>query len=396
MTDTIVINFIDAELPIHWAKFGEGVQQEVGVSASLDELAEHAQQHQLIAWVPSDKVSFTTASIPSGQQRHVDKVLPSILEDDLATDIDQLHFVTGAIANDEQLNVAIIEREQMVDWLEQFNNAGIKPHALLPNSLAIPLHDEQWSLYVDGDLSQLRTSPQIGHLFDTQNIATVFQLLSADSNASLSVYAPENQQSRLNIPLQLEWRGQTIDKLALMPDKAVMQMSLLQGDFKPQSNVQKYWKQWKAVAILAVVALGLQLATVGIETWQLNQQVKHTKVEIEKVFHKTFPDEKRLVNAKAQTIQRLARLESQQDRMGYLMLLQQLSPALKTSSNVSLSRINFERRLGTINLDVKAQDYAQLEQLKVAINKLGMNAELGSVSGNKGAYTARLMIRGTR
>jgi len=175
-----------------------------------------------------------------------------------------------------------------------------------------------------------------------------------------------------------------------------MAMNLLQGKFKPQSNVQKYWQQWKQVAIIAAVALGLQLTTVGIETWQLNQQVASTKAEIKKVFHAAFPDEKRMVNAKAQTIQRMARLQSQQDGMGFLMLLQKISPALKSSKGIILSRINFEQRLGTMNLDVKAQDYSQLEQLKMAIEQLGVNTELGSVSGNKGAYTARLMIRSSQ
>jgi len=393
VTDTIVIDFIDAELPIKWATFSDGVQQDVGVSTSLSELAVQVDNHQLFAWVPSDKLSFTTATIPSGQQRHIDKILPSILEDNLADDIDQLHFVTGTVSSDDELNVIVIERTQIADWLDLFNQAGLKPQAFFPESLAIPLRDGQWGLHINGDVSQLRTAPQMSHVFDTQNIAAMFSLMAMDSDAAISAYAVDGQRGVLDAQFPITWRGQDVDKLAELPDKSVMEMNLLQGQFKPQSNVQKYWQQWKRVAILAVVALGLQLTGVGIETWQLNQQVNSTKTEIEKVFHKTFPDEKRMVNAKAQTMQRMARLESQQDGMGFLMLLQKISPALKSSNKISLSRINFEQRLGTINLDVKAQDYAQLENLKMAISKLGLSTELGSVSGNKGAYTARLMIR---
>ena len=393
VTDTIVIDFIDAESPITWAKFSDGVQQETG-SSSLDDLSELVQLHQLIVWVPSEQLSFTTATIPSGQQRHIDKILPSILEDNLATDIDQLHFVTGNVSNDDELNVIVVEQSEIADYLALFNQAGLKPQAFLADSLSIPLHDTQWSLHVNGDVSQLRTASQMSHIFDTQNISTLLGLMPIEQDAMLSVYAKESQREELSIPMPVEWRGETIDKLTTLPNKAVMAMNLLQGKFKPQSNVQKYWQQWKRVAILAAVALGLQLITVGIETWQLNQQVKSTKTEIEKVFHKTFPDEKRMVNAKAQTMQRMAGLQSQQDGMGFLILLQKISPALKASNNISLSRINFEQRLGTINLDVKAQDYSQLEQLKVTIEQLGLSTELGSVSGNKGAYTARLIIRG--
>jgi len=393
MTDTIVVDFMDAKSPINWAKFRDGVQQETGTAVSFDELAGQAQLHQLIVWVPSEQLSFTTATVPSGQQRHIDKILPSILEDNLASDIDQLHFVTGSVLNDE-LSVIVVEQSQISDWLEPFNTVGLKPQAFLPDSLAIPLYGEQWSLFVDGSVSQLRTAPQMSHMFDTQNLSTLLGLIPIDKDAKLSVYASDEQRTSLNLQMPVDWRGQTIEKLSALPDKSVMAMNLLQGKFKPQSNVQKYWQQWKQVAVLAIVVLGLQLSTVGIETWQLNQQVKSTKAEIEKVFHKAFPDEKRIVNARAQTMQRMAQLQSQQSGMGYLMLLQKISPALKSSNNISLSRINFEQRLGTMKLDIKAQDYAQLEQLKMTIDKLGLTTELSSVSGNKGAYTARLMIRG--
>jgi len=383
---------MDAESPINWAKFGNGIQQETGTAASLDELAGQAQLHQLIVWIPSEQLSFTSATVPSGQQRHIDKILPSILEDNLASDIDQLHFVTGATLNDE-LSVIVVEQSQISAWLEQFSAVGLKPQAFLPDSLAIPLYDEQWSLYVDGDVSQLRTASQMSHMFDTQNLSTLLGLIAIDNNATLSVFARDEQRGSLNLQMPVDWCGQAIEKLSTLPDKSVMAMNLLQGQFKPQSNVQKYWQQWKQVAVLAIVALGLQLTTVGIEAWQLNQQVKSTKAEIEKVFHEAFPDEKRIVNVKAQTMQRMAQLQSQQDGTGYLMLLQKISPALKSSNNISLSRINFEQRLGTMTLDIKTQDYAQLEQLKMTIDKLGLITELGSVSGSKGAYTARLMIR---
>jgi len=76
------------------------------------------------------------------------------------------------------------------------------------------------------------------------------------------------------------------------------------------------------------------------------------------------------------------------------MLLQDIAPALQQMSNVSLSRINYERELSEIRLDVKAQQYNELEQLKTKIEQLGFESDLGSVSSEKGAYRARLIIRG--
>jgi len=394
VTDTILIDFSNCSAPINWARFSDGIQKETGTVASLSELTERALNHQLIIWVPGEKALLTTVTVPAGQQRHLHKILPSLLEDSLASDIDQLHFIIGHISTEGQVSVAVLERALMRDYLEQLNEAGLYPEAILPASLAVPFMHNGWSLQVEGEVSSLRTAPQMCHVFDTQNMALLLPKITGHSTPAISLYITESQHLALSLEKPCERRGNPVDKLATLPDKNVMAMNFLQGDFQPQSSVQKYWQQWRGVALLAVIALLIHLTSVGIETWQLNQQAKNTKAEIKKVFQTAFPDEKRIINPKAQMTQRLAKLQSEQAGAGFLRLLQQLVPALKESRKVSLTRINFERRLGEMRLDINAPDYAQLEQLKNKIEALGLNVELGSVSGNKGAYTARLMIRG--
>ena len=394
MTDTILIDLSDASAPINWAKFSDSIPKETGTVASLSELTEQALNHKVIIWIAGDKVTLTSVTVPTGQQRHLYKILPSLLEDSVASDIDQLHFAIGNTSSEGQVSIAVIDRAEMANCLEQLNEAGIQPEAILPASLAVPFNSDILQLQVEGKISYLRTAPQMCHVFDTQNMALLLPKITADLSPDISLYITETEYQTLALEFPIERAGDPVNKLAQLPDKTVLAMNLLQGNFQPQSDVQKYWRQWRGVVLLGLIVLAVHLTSVGIETWQLNQQVTKTKSEIAKVFHQAFPDEKRIVNPKAQMTQRLTTLQSQQDGTGFLMLLQQLGPALKASRTIGLTRINFERRLGEMRLDINAQDYAEVEQLKNMIEPLGLSVELGSVSGNKGAYTARLIIRG--
>lgn len=394
VTDTILIDLSDASAPINWATFSDGILKQSGTVNSLSELTEQVLNHKVIVWIAGDKVTLTSVTVPTGQQRHLYKILPSLLEDSVASDIDQLHFAIGNTSSEGQVSVAVIDRAEMANCLEQLNEAGIQPEAILPASLAVPFKNHVSQLQVEGNISYLRTAPQICHVFDTQNMALLLPKITADLSPDISLYITETEYQTLGLEFPIERAGDPVNKLAQLPDKTVLAMNLLQGNFQPQSDLQKYWRQWRGVVLLAVIVLVVQLTSVGIETWQLNQQVAKTKSEIAKVFHQAFPDEKRIVNPKAQMTQRLTTLQSQQDGTGFLMLLQQLGPALKASRTIGLTRINFERRLGEMRLDINAQDYAEVEQLKNKIEQLGLRVELGSVSGNKGAYTARLIIRG--
>ena len=396
VTDTLLIDFTIPDTSIAWTRFSNGVQQDKGVVESLNELIEIADKQQIFVWLSAENITLNSISVPSGQQRHLQRILPGLLEDSLASDIEELHFIHGGVLEDGVVNVAIIDRELIKTYLGLFNEAGLTPHAMLPDSLSVAINGDAPSLQVNGDLSQLRISPQIAYVFDTDNMVQLLQLMLKDTLQPLSLYIIDSQRNSLAITSPFEWQGEPTDKLSQLPDKSVMAMNLLQGEFTPQSDFKKHWLQWRSVAILAIGALVIQLSTVGIETWQLNGQVKEYKLEIKSAFNSVFPDVTRIVNPKAQMSQQLSRLQSQQGGMGFLMLLQQVSPIINQSKNVKLTKINFEHRLGEMRLDVEAPDYAQLERVKNKLEQLGFNINLGAVSANKGAYTTRLTIKGQR
>jgi len=391
--DTLLIDVSNSSSSIGWAKFSDGIQTDKGTVSELGSLVEYAVHYAVMVWIPAQSVTTTRLNIPKGQQRQLHRILPSLLEDNVASDIDDLHFISGGISAVGEVNIATIEREQLEFYLAQFHQVGLKPQVMLSAGLSVELTHDRCSLQIEGKTSVLRTAAQAYYYFDTENIALLLPMMVPNLTATLSLYMPEHKRNTVSIEHAAEWQGEPVSVLAQLPNKDTLAMNLLQGEYQPQNEINKYWTMWRSVVFIALAALAIQLLTVGIETIKLNKEATNYKKEIARVFHNTFPDEKRLVNPKAQMAQQLDKLQSQQGGAGFLILLQQLAPALKQAVKVTVTRINFESRQGEMRMDIQATDYTQLEQLKNAATKLGLNVELSSVSGNNGAYTAKLMVK---
>ena len=62
---------------------------------ALSELAALASGCRVIVMVPTTELSLMSAAVPSRNRQRILSAVPYILEDQLASDVEQLHFVIG-------------------------------------------------------------------------------------------------------------------------------------------------------------------------------------------------------------------------------------------------------------------------------------------------------------
>ena len=120
MADTLLLHFtaVTAGSPVSWSQLTEeGQQTAAGQTADLSELAEQAAHCRVLVWLAAEAVSIVTIDVPAQQQRQLSRILPALLEEQVAEDIDALHFVVVGSVVDGIANVAIVAREIMDDCL---------------------------------------------------------------------------------------------------------------------------------------------------------------------------------------------------------------------------------------------------------------------------------------
>ncbi len=141
---------------------------------------ELAKGQNVILLVPGNLVTLTQAAIPTRSHQRALKAIPYALEDQLVSDVETLHFAHGDKRPDDAIPVAVIDQQRMQDWLKTSSELDIKLDAIIPDVLSLPLHEQGWSILIQGDTALVRTGTQSGFSFDCENLTQTLNLALVD------------------------------------------------------------------------------------------------------------------------------------------------------------------------------------------------------------------------
>ena len=100
----------------------------------LSDLTHYAQGRQLILLVSTANLVLTQVDIPAGANRQLESMLPFLLEDDIAQDVDELHFTVLA-KQDGKANVCGIDHSWLEAIIADFRELGFVVRKVIPMHL---------------------------------------------------------------------------------------------------------------------------------------------------------------------------------------------------------------------------------------------------------------------
>ncbi len=129
--------------PIRWAvwSLSQNSAVETGEFASWDDLSEiqqHAEQRPITLLLDTADVILSEVEIPPGAARQLEGLVPYLLEDDLAQDVDELHFSVLS-KKGQQAYVCGVSRVWLSEILAEFASLGLEVKRVLPDVLALPI-----------------------------------------------------------------------------------------------------------------------------------------------------------------------------------------------------------------------------------------------------------------
>ena len=369
----------------------------------LAEAAAAAVGARVVVLVPTEEVLLASVAIPATQRRRLLSAVPYALEDQLADDVETLHFAVGG--RDPQGNVAtaVVAKKIMSGWIEQLATAGIQPSVVLPDVLAVPVVEGRWSLLLDGKRALLRTGPQAGIALERDNLeAVVTMALAAAAEESrptrLVVYDTDPEpdlQTLADLGLELEavsCDGPAIVLLAQHVDER-SGIDLLQAEYSRREQLGKLWRPWLPAAGLLVTWVLVEMAGAGVEYMRLSADLAALQQQAANIYLQTFPDAKLRGDPRAQMESRLRELKGggAADGSGFLELLADVGDDFQAASSLQIDRVNY--RAGEINVAFTIGDLQTLDQLKQKLAEDGkLKVEIQSATSRDDKVEARLQI----
>ena len=388
---------------------------DVGTGTLADAaLAATSRQAIVLVLAPALEVMRASADLPLRSGPRLLQALPFALEEQLAEDVDALHFAPGIRADDGPLPVAVVRRVLIEEWIARLAAAGIRPARLYSEADAVGSMPNTMTLLVQDDIAILSPADGPPATVDASAAATVLELcIAGDVEGETErdpmhvvIYGDETSLAELEPRLEsLRPRLASLDLRALvdgpLPRLAAQivtspGVNLLQGEFAPRSSLSAYWPAWRLAAALLLALVVAMLGTQLAEAYRSRQQLAAVRAAVDQAFHYVFPDAGPVVDARAELSARLQRLGSRGagGNHEFLDVLRVVAQALGSSGGARIEAVSY--RAGTMELRLRAPSVEVLDRIQNQIGQTGgLQAQIQSANASGSEVIGRLQISRT-
>ena len=373
-------------------------QQEVIASGEiagwehLDELVAYADQRQIIALLASHDVVLTEVDIPPGAARQFDSMLPYLVEDEVAQDVDNLHF-TVLDKQAESAQVCAVERAWIQTILQRFASQGLVIKRMLPDVLAMPVDAEASSAALLGEQWLIRHSQTQGAAVDASWLDLYLSAyLQSHEGWKLDCYSSLPESSVTDIWVS---KPEEMTMALLAKGTTESKVNLLSGAFKPKSSWGKYVKVWQKAAIAAGVLLVVLVGQQLLMVHKYEAQAQAYRKESERIFRQIFPDKRRIPTVsylKRQMTDEERRLSGGSSDVAMLSWIAALPATLGQVNDLQITSFKYDGQRGEVRIQASSSDFQPFEQARVKLAEK-FNVEQGQLNRNGNVVMGSFVLK---
>lgn len=393
---------IVGEDTVQWAvsddkgKLSSAVEQ-----GSLSDVAAEVDGRRVTLVLPADDVLLAETIVPGGSAARAQQAVPYAMEEQVADDVDELHFALGTKGRDDTYPVAVVGCDLMDTVTEQCKAAGLRPTEIVPETLALPLQPGQgvdspiWTALLDRDKAVVRLNSNKGFATDAGMASLMLDGASGelpeDTDAALVVFHTD-PGARLSVPPSIDKEMRPCEhRIALYATGLAgsPHVNLLQGVYNPNKNFDRNWKPWRwTMALAACLCVALFLGK-WFDVRQIETQQAQLDEQITTAFNQALPG-KRMQRPRRQVQAALDAL-GVVNNDGFTSRLSQVAASLATQPQTKLKTIGY--RKGRFDLDLTTDAVPTLDALKSELAKRGLlGMSVQSANREKNEVRGRVRI----
>jgi general secretion pathway protein L len=374
-----------------------GNPQSAPESGPLAQAATAAAGRRVGLVVPTADVLFTEVELPAKGAVKAQQIVPFALEEQLAADIETLHFAIGRrIESTGRTTVAVVTRELMNGWIAGLAAVGLAPDFIGAEAALLPDNPGHTVAMLDGDMLCLRRAGQGALALPADQIAVALAVTLGETMGSehlLFYVSPADWKRRAaevealrgacaSLKVQLLSSG----PLPLLAPQlaAGTEINLLSGEFAPKSAAGSGWRRWRLAAILAAALFALHVTGLSIELVQQARAERALDDAIGAIARSALPGDSGSGAVRARIEQRLLAAQDEATSGGLMPALAALAQALNSARGTTLQGLSL--REGGMDLRLKATDAETLEHINESLRHNGWQAELTSGGASGAGY----------
>lgn len=397
----------------HWiAVDSNGTRRTPPVTGPLAEAARDVGNRAVIVLVPASEVLSTSVDIPIKGGARLRAALPFALEEQLADDVEKLHFASGERRTSGLLPVAVVAREKMLAWLEILRAAGIVAEQMIPENHGLARIPGTLSMLVAEDRIMFNDGAESEFVLqgvkpsDALAVAGVLRDSTAaegQSSGHLLVYCEPGADAQYAQDWNALRHELTSVDINLLPDGVLPRLAvtvaagrgvnLLQGRYGARTDYQGLLEPWKYVAALLLALFLVGFAGKGVDYYRLTREQAFIKEQFTDQYQQIRPGDARDIDDPARV---LAEMRGSRGAPAaaqlFLPSMYQLSEALSQNPAAKIEAISY--RAGVIDIRLTAPDVATLDNIQRLVSASGrFAAAIQSTDQLGDKVSSRIQIR---
>ena len=388
---------IDEDTSVRWILVTDDSEANDCGIVKLANAATLIQDRRVVILLPVEQLYVASVAVQTKNRKQLEKAIPYALEDDLTEDIEDLHFSLGKRTDDGEIPVIVIAKANLDHLIKILSSVNILPDIITSDVFGLDWVEGQWTLCIDDNHLLARTSQWSGFGCETVDFIDFMKVAVNEQEQTpdkIFVYSHPDEKLQdivnlKNIQLDDFWSPSAFIK-GFTSDGCI---NLLQGDYVKADKQHKTIRPWKIAAVLAAIWVAISMAHVGIEYSKLNTLNERLISEVNQVFKRTFPEVKKVVNARVQMEQRIKKLSSAgstDSNADFLKFLHQSGYELYKNPNISITEVQYKNDV--LSLDIKTKNIQLLEAVKTKLQSKNINAELQTAKSVDDFVLARMQV----
>ena len=414
MSDTLLIHYnTENAQQASWSLCNDAGELTGKITTgALTELSELAAKHSVIVLLNSQCLHINQLQLPTQNMQKMLKAVPYAIEEFIAEDIENFHFVIAKNKASNNTSVAGIDKATLENITAAFQQAGITVDKIIPDALCLAANSTQWVYLNYQDFSYLQTDTLNGIAFSHDIAPYILDSKLQDENQAfpekILCFSEQDETSADDELLSSESiEKNDIEVINVVYNthplvvfcgnyKQALPLNLLQHQFKTKRKTAGYWHHWRYAASLAIVWLVLHLGVTSYQYSQVAEENVITSNRIEKIYKKSFPQSKKIVNPRVQMEQKLKELRSNtgNSNNGLMLLLAESFGSLDhDQTNITLQTLTF--RNNRMDVGLEGENLQAIETLNKNLNSnKNIKSEIISSSSEKDKVKGNLRVEG--
>ena len=407
MSETLVIRLRAAdEAPASWLIVDEnGTRSGPVQSGPVADALGASQGRRVVLLLPGSEITLAEPELPVRGGARIAQAVPFALEEQLASDVEALHFAVGARPSGSAgTPVAVASRSTLERWLAQCDAAGLELSAAYADTAAVPVAGTGCTLLLDGAQLYVRRADSLPYLLDAEPLGTALDLalprpaIEGETGEHVTFYTSTAEYERYRDLIEgLRTRTATL-QVKLLPDGPLPLLAtqavggagvnLLQGAYGPRSSLRTRMREWRLPAALAAAVVLLFVGSQAALWWQQSRVERALDAQITEIFAQALPGQP-VVDARAQMQGALGTGGAAGG--GLLPAITVIAQAMAQAPAARLKSVSF--RNNVIELNLTAPSIETLDGIKQGMNRDGFTAEIQSANPNGTVVDGRLQLR---